>query len=111
MLKIYHVIILHLSVILRGLSNTALFQPIGSNEIRDLIMNLKVTKSVIGLPQKIIKLACDYIIEPLTEIFNQSLLRGVVPEILKISKITPINKGRPISTLSVFTKIFEKIGL
>jgi hypothetical protein len=70
-----------------------MFRPIDYNEIRDLIMNLKVTKSVIGLTQKIIKLACDYITEPLTETFNQSLLRGVVLEILKISKITPIDKG------------------
>ena len=70
-----------------------MFRPIDYNEIRDLIMNLKVTKSVIGLTQKIIKLSCDYITEPLTETFNQSLLRGVVLEILKISKITPIDKG------------------
>ena len=43
---------------------------------------------------------------------------GVVPDILKISKVTPIDKGgevtdptnfRPISTLSTFTQIFEKL--
>jgi hypothetical protein len=72
------------SYIKRSFQHSFMFRPIDSNEICDLIMNLKVTKSVIGLPQKIIKLACDYITEPLTEIFNQSLLRGVVPEILKI---------------------------
>ena len=51
----------------------------------------------------------------LTSIFNQSLQQGAVPDILKISKVTPIDKGgeitdpandRPISTLSTFTQIF-----
>ena len=50
--------------------------------------------------------------------FNQSLLQGVVPDILKISEVTPVDKGgdttdpanyRLISTLSTFTQIFEKL--
>ena len=53
----------------------------------------------------------------LKSFFNQSLQQGVVPDILKISKGTPIDKGgemtdpanyRPMSTLSTFTQIFEK---
>ena len=44
--------------------------------------------------------------------------QGIVPDILKLSKITPVDKGgditdptnfRPISTFSVFTQIFEKV--
>ena len=54
----------------------------------------------------------------LTKVYNQSLEQGIVPDILKLSKITPVDKGgditdptnyRPISTLSVFTQIFEKL--
>ena len=84
----------------------------------DAIMGLKFNKSSIGVPQKCIKLACDHICETLTNIFNRSLLQGIVPNILKISKITPVDKGeeitdpanfRPISTLSAITKIFEKL--
>ena len=53
----------------------------------------------------------------ITHIFNQSLQQGVVPDILNISKVTPIDKGgevadptnfRPISTLSTFTQTFKK---
>ena len=49
---------------------------------------------------------------------NLSLLSGSVPDAMKIAKITPIHKAketnnlnnfRPISILSVFSKILEKI--
>ena len=59
-----------------------------------------------------------YIRKSLTFIFNKSLQQGIVPDILAISKVTPIdkeremtdpNKFRPISTLWTFTQIFEKI--
>ena len=54
----------------------------------------------------------------LTIIFNESLLQGIVPDVLKVSKVTPVDKGgevmdpsnfRPISTLSALTQIFEKL--
>ena len=54
--------------------------------------------------------------EALASVFSLSLLQGIVPEILKISKVTPVDKGgdvleptnyRPISTLSSFSQIFE----
>ena len=50
--------------------------------------------------------------------YNQSLEQGIVPDKLKLSKITPVDKGgditdttnyRPNSTRSVFTQIFEKL--
>ena len=56
--------------------------------------------------------------EPLTRLFNLSLSQGIMPNLLKISKITPVDKGgeitdptniRPISTLSAFTQIFDKL--
>ena len=49
---------------------------------------------------------------------NESLLCGIFPEKLKLAKVTPVfKKGstqdkdnyRPISVLSVFRKIFEKV--
>ena len=79
---------------------------------------LKLNKSFIGTPPRCIKLACSYITEPLTKLFNLSLSQGIMPDLLKISKITPVDKGgeltdptnfRPISTLSNLTQIFEKL--
>ena len=56
---------------------------------------------------------------PLTHIFNQSFLLGVVPDQLKIAKIVPVfkagnkkilNNYRPISILPAFSKILEKLA-
>ena len=64
------------------------------------------------------KYACEHIYIALTKVYNHSLEQGVVPDLLKMSKVTPIDKGgdtrdainfRPISTLSAFTQIFEEL--
>ena len=45
-------------------------------------------------------------------------MQGIVPDVLKVSKVTPVDKGgevtdpsnfRPISTLSALMQIFEKL--
>lgn len=59
-----------------------------------------------------------FISVPLAYIYNISLASGSVPDNLKIAKVIPIfkqgepdrpNNYRPISLLSIFNKIFEKI--
>ena len=81
-------------------------------------MNIKLKKSTIGIPQLCIKLPCNHISEALTLIFNESLSQGIVPNSLKVSKVTHVDKGgnpmnlsnfRPISTLSTLTQVFEKL--
>ena len=60
----------------------------------------------------------DLIVFPLCYIINKSLLTGIFPEKLKIVKEVPLYNGgstqdlnnfRPISLLSIFDKIIEKI--
>lgn len=95
-----------------------MFRSILPEEVKDIIKNLNHHKSTIGVPRNCIKIACDKIAEPLSLIFNISLLQGIFPDNLKIAKVTPIDKGgvstdpsnyRPISTLSTFAQIFEKL--
>ena len=85
------------------------------HEVQDEVNGLKLNKSFIGTPPRCIKLACSYITEPLTKLFNLSLSQGIMPDLLKISKLTPVDKGgeltdptnfRPISTLSTLTQIW-----
>ena len=104
--------------ITHSLPNSFMFRAIHEHEVKDLIMALDLSKSTIGIPSRCIKLACNNISEALTCVYNQSLIQGIVPEALKISKVTPVDKGgevfdpfnyRPISTRSCFTQVFEKL--
>jgi hypothetical protein len=69
-------------------------------------------------PARLIKQFAAYIAEPLTAIFNCSLLRGEYPEIYKFEICTPVPKVQPtqttaqlrnISGLLHFDRIFEKL--
>ena len=89
-------------------------------EISNIIKSLKTTNSCVydEIPIKIIKLSTPYIISPLTYIRNKSLSTGVFLEGLKYALIRPVHKKgdkhlitsyRPISLLTSFSKIFEKL--
>ena len=104
--------------ITRSFQKSFMIRGICTQEVYDAITNIKLKKSTIGTPQRCIKLARSYISGVLTIIFNESLLQGIVPDVLKVSKITPVDKGgevmnpsnfRPISTLSALTQILEKL--
>ena len=67
---------------------------------------------------KIIKLSAGEITKPLTHIFNLTFVNGIIPENLKLAIVTPIFKAdennkfknyRPISVLSCFSKLLEKL--
>ena len=71
-----------------------------------------------SIPIYILKLAKEHISKPLMNVFNNSITTGIVPESFKLAKVIPIfkkgsrqdlNNYRPISLLSVFNKILEKL--
>ena len=74
-----------------------MFRYIHSYEVRDLISNLTTDKSCIGVPAKCFKVAGDHIYEAMTDVYNLSIEQGIMPDILKISKVTPVHKGDDIS--------------
>ena len=70
------------------------------------------------IPVKILKLSAPFITSPLTYIYNKSLSTVTFPERLKYALIRPVYKKgdkhlvtnyRPISLLTSFSKIFEKL--
>ena len=71
-----------------------------------------------GLSADSVKLVPDDISLPLTHILNLSFQQGVFPNELKTAKVSPLYKAndpmkfnnyRPISLLTIFSKIFEKL--
>jgi hypothetical protein len=95
-------------------------ESISKNELINLINTLKCDKScgVDNFGPRLIKDNVEFLWKPLLFIYNYSLLNGVVPNDLKIAKVIPIfKKGdselpsnyRPISLLSIFNKLLEKL--
>ena len=79
---------------------------------------IKKTADLNGISAYFIKQIIYTIIKPLHHVFNLSLKEGIVPSQLKTAKVIPIFKSgqktnidnyRPISLLSTFSKILEKI--
>ena len=86
----------------------------------DIVRSLKNKKSpgFDYIKNDLIKNVIKGILKPLIHIFNISLSSGVVPRNMKVAKVVPVfKKGdpqlltnyRPISLLSSFSKILEKL--
>ena len=89
-------------------------------EIEDIIFPFRISKSTgpFRLPVKLLKLLKPYISKPLAITFNESITLGIFPDRLKCAKVIPIHrKGlptdpsnyRPISLLSIYSKILETL--
>ena len=88
-----------------------------STEIEEIISNLENGKAS-DIPIKVIKQSSKIISPILETLFNDCMANGVFPNSLKVGNISPIYKKgneehlenyRPVSTLPIFGKIFEKI--
>ena len=93
--------------------------PITVQETIDTVTSLRSTSpGYDDIPGDIIKKVVHTISSPITHIFNSSLRSGIFPSQLKLTKVTPIfkkgNKNqainyRPISIISFFSKVLEKL--
>jgi hypothetical protein len=100
-------------------SKTIFMSPVSASEISKYINELK-TFTACGpdlIPTIAVKRAKQHIILPLLHIINLSLETGIYPDIFKTAHIKPIfkkgnktqaNNYRPISLLSIFSKLLEK---
>ena len=97
-----------------------LFNETSGGEILAVIRSLepKSSPDIFGICPKLIKFVDTAISIPLAHIISLSFRDGIFPEKLKTSRVVPIfkagcptdcNNYRPISLVSTFAKIFEKI--
>ena len=77
-------------------------------------------KSTLDIRVPLLKHVKQELADGLVIIFNKSFQEGCFPGVLKLAKVIPIHKGdeitdstnyRPISLLSVFDKLIEKVML
>ena len=101
-------------------SSSIFLEPVDEREIISTINLLPMKKSVghNNIPVTFIKLVVKIIAPFLIKVINASFELGMFPNILEIAKEIPIYKSgdkqivnnyRPISLLSLFSKIYEKL--
>ena len=96
------------------------FRKVCPFQMHDLIMksaNGKATGMDL-ISNRLLEIASPVISTHLTEIFNQCIEHSIFPDDLKVGKVVPVFKSgerddpenyRPISILSVFSRIFERL--
>ena len=99
--------------------NSISIPTITESEVTDILLSLNNSSAGYDeIPAHILKQNTILYIKPLTHLINSSINKGIFPDELKIAKVIPIFKSgnkelienyRPISILSVFTKVFEKV--
>ena len=100
--------------------NAFFLNPTDETEVKNIIMSLNPLKSIgpNSIPTKILKLLINNVSFHLTELFKLSFSCGVLPFILKSSKIILVYKKdsklkcsnyRPISLLSSIDKVLERL--
>ena len=71
-----------------------------------------------GIPSRFVKDSASIIVCPITHIINLSIKQGVVPDDLKSARVVPLFKQndktevgnyRPVSILSIISKVVEKV--
>lgn len=101
-------------------SNSFFWSPVSCEEVELFISRLKggTATGDDGISTALVKTISHVISPVLAYIFNKSFAEGIFPQNMKIARVVPIfKKGqaasignyRPISLLSVFSKVFEKI--
>ena len=101
------------------INNSLFLRPTDTDEIIKEINQMK-NKSTLDIRVPLLKHVKQELADGLVIIFNKSFQEGCFPGALKLAKVIPIHKGdettdptnyRPISLLSVFDKLIEKVML
>ena len=94
---------------------------ITTEEINTILksLNSKKAPGIGKIPTKLVKLASDFLAEPLPITINNSISSSTVPNNAKIASVVPIDKKtddkyvisnfRPVSILNCFSKVYENV--
>ncbi len=105
----------------QSVSNSMVIESVDEAEIECLVKGMKNKKSVGGMDYFSVfhlKLVIEIVARPLSSLISLCIKEGIFPNVLKIARVVPLfksgiqydpNNYRPISLLSVFSKVFEKV--
>ena len=99
---------------------TMFLSPVNENEVMNTIQKCKnkTSEDSDNITMKFLKEVFQYILKPFTRICNLSFRDGIFPDKMKLAKVIPLfksgdkgsfNNYRPVSLLSQFSKIIEKL--
>ena len=106
---------------LKGVTpNDYSFSVISENKILKYLNNLNAKKAtgLDSLPSHSVRDSASIIFCPLSHIINLSLIQGILPDDLKSARVVPLFKKndktevgnyRPVSILSIISKVFERV--
>ncbi len=103
--------------LLPALESTIFLHDCDTEELLNIISKLDNNKAS-DIPIRVIKKSSHIICPIMAQYFNILMKSGIFPGVLKIGKVTPVYKKgnpeelgnyRPVSTLPIFGKIFEKV--
>lgn len=100
--------------------DTFSFSIVSESKVLKYLNNLCPNKAtgLDGIPSRFIKDSAQIIAGPLAHIINLSIIQGVVPDDLKSARVVPIYKKsdktdvgnyRPVSILSILSKVIERV--
>jgi hypothetical protein len=110
----------YLFMVTMGSTSELKYAPVTSKDMKDIIKSLK-NKNSFGcdeISSKVLKSSMSYVLSPPIYICNRTPPTGILPSRLKYTQVHPIYKKgdrtditnyRPISFLTTFSKIFEKV--
>ena len=101
-------------------NNTMFLSPVDENEVTNIVRNCKnkTSEDSNSITMKLLKEVFCCIVKPYTHICNLSFKTGTFPNRMKLAKVIPLfksgnknsfNNYRPVSLLSQFSKILEKL--
>ena len=104
---------------LHGYTTESIFLKDVDDSEKKIVMSLKEgAPGVDEITAKALKHVVDFVVPPISHVCGLSLSQGHFPRELKLAKIIPLYKSndpsvfnnyRPISLLSVFSKLLEKV--
>ena len=100
--------------------NSFSFSIVSENKILKHLEKLSANKAtgLDGIPARFIRDSASFITGPITHIVNLSIIQGSVPDDLKSARVIPLYKKgdktevgnyRPVSVLSILSKVFERV--